>query len=86
MANWFESFAPESTKLDQPTFEEVDTDEYDVDASVSGYERSDRNTLSEIVTTVTTTGDEPAANDIADQATETDLDAALAEILNEEEN
>lgn len=49
MAHWFESFTPETTGLDAPPTAS------DIDASVNGYERGDRNSLDEIVTTVTTT-------------------------------
>jgi len=54
VANMFESLAPASSKIEN-IGDEAPAD--DVDASISGYDRGDRNGLSEIVTTVTTTDD-----------------------------
>jgi len=54
VANMFESLAPASSKIEN-IGDETPAD--DVDASISGYDRGDRNGLSEIVTTVTTTDD-----------------------------
>lgn len=85
MANWFESFTPETADLDAPVKpSQVGADE---DAAINGYERGDRNSLNEIVTTVTTT--DPA---IAATAPQTQDDAKpgakqddpIADILNEE--
>ena len=52
VANWFESFTPEEAYIENDLDDAADDG---LDASVSGYDRSDRNGLSEIVTTVTTT-------------------------------
>ena len=80
MANWFEGFTPETADLDAPA-------EPAEDAAVSGYERGDRNSLNEIVTTVTTT--DPAIAASAPEA-EDETPAAeeendpIADILNED--
>ncbi len=67
LANWFESFAPASTELEGIGAE---TAEPEGDAAEAGYNRADRSSLNEIVTTVTTTGEDPEApapeEDIAD--------------------
>lgn len=55
VASWFESFAPASTEL-----EGIGTSTPENDAAETGYDRADRSSLDEIVTTVTTTGDDPA--------------------------
>lgn len=78
MANWFESFTPETADLDAPVKPEED-------AAVSGYDRSDRNSLNEIVTTVTTT--DPAIETSApgaENASEPNEEDPIADILNEE--
>ena len=66
MAEWFESFAPAAAGIDaagEPAEEEAS-----VDASVRGYDRGDRNTLSEIVATVTTTDEAVGIRDGAGEA------------------
>lgn len=79
MANWFESFTPETADLDAPVAPVEDT----VDPSLSGYERSDRNGLNEIVTTVTTT--DPAISETAPETEDdSNQDDPIADILNEE--
>jgi len=52
IANWFEGFTPEQAYIESA---DDDAEEDAVDASLNGYDRGDRNGLSEIVTTVTTT-------------------------------
>lgn len=80
MANWFESFTPETADLDAPVKPVDETD----DPSVTGYERSDRNGLNEIVTTVTTTDPTiSATSPDAEPQDDTD-DDPIADILNEE--
>ncbi|WP_375204027.1 CvpA family protein [Hyphococcus sp.] len=88
MAHWFESFTPETADLDAPTApSQIDPED---DAAVSGYDRSDRNSLNEIVTTVTTT--DPAIADSAPGAENADAtdngtaeeDDPIADILNED--
>ena len=86
MAHWVESFTPETADLDAPVLPEEEA----VDASVSGYDRSDRNSLNEIVTTVTTTDPTIAATAPGSQnsaaAADEEVDP-LADILaNEEED
>ena len=56
LASWFEGFAPASTELEGIGAEVT---EPEGDAAENGYGRSDRSSLNEIVTTVTTTGDDP---------------------------
>ncbi len=84
MANWFESFTPESADLDAP----VKPVEDNTDAAISGYDRSDRNNLNEIVTTVTTT--DPAIAESTPSAQETPADEEeedpIADILNQEDD
>ena len=95
MADWFESFAPAAAGIDAA--EEPEEEETTVDASVSGYDRGDRNTLSEIVTTVTTTDQTgagqtgaPETSDAAVGVAERSLqqmsaeDDPIAEILQED--
>lgn len=60
VANWFEGFAPGATDLEGLGGEAPAPDG---DAADQGYDRADRNSLDEIVTTVTTTSDEPASED-----------------------
>lgn len=84
MASWFESFTPETSDLDAPV---RTSPEDDVDAAISGYQRSDRNGLNEIVTTVTTTdptiaATSPDAQD-APEKEEDELDP-IADIIEEE--
>lgn len=85
MAHWFESFTPETADLDAPVKpSQVSPDE---DAAVSGYDRSDRNGMNEIVTTVTTTdpaiaATAPDAQDDDEKADEED--DPIADILKEE--
>lgn len=81
MANWFESFTPETADLDAPS--QIDPED---DAALSGYDRSDRNNLNEIVTTVTTTdpaieATAPGAEDANEPAEDDD---PIADILNED--
>lgn len=87
MANWFESFTPETADLHAPV--KPANEEDDMDAAVSGYPRSDRNGLNEIVTTVTTTDPTIAATspDAADNRNveEDELDP-IADIIEEEES
>ncbi|MEX6634673.1 CvpA family protein [Hyphococcus lacteus] len=83
MAHWFESFTPETADLDAP--EKAKNDKDAVDASVSGYQRSDRKGLNEIVTTVTTTDPAIAATQTPTEQPKAseELDP-IADILNEE--
>ena len=83
MANWFESFTPETADLDAP----VKPVEDDVDASISGYDRSDRTNLNEIVTTVTTTDPAITESRAAESETQdyTDEDP-IADILNQDDD
>lgn len=65
VANWFESFAPASTELDGIGAQPAEAQ----NADDVGYGRVDRSGLDEIVTTVTTDGDDPKTqpdDDIAD--------------------
>lgn len=88
MADWFEGFAPAATRIENVNGAEEE--ETPVDASVSGYDRGDRNTLSEIVTTVTTT-DETQPVEAFEAETERSLQQSsqdsdpIAEILQEED-
>ena len=88
VASWFEGFAPEATYIENASSDEEGED----DAALEGYQRTDRNGLEEIVTTVTTTDPailetsaEPA--DIAADAEErSELEESIADILiNEDE-
>ncbi len=83
MAHWFDSFTPESSDLDAPVKpSQVEPAE---DAAVSGYDRGDRNGMSEIVTTVTTTDPAIAATAPGTQEeAETESEDPIADILNEE--
>jgi len=67
LAGWFESFAPSSTELEGIGAEPAQTTS---DAGEEGYDRADRTSLDEIVTTVTTNGEDPEPpadeDDIAD--------------------
>lgn len=79
MAQWFESFAPESAYIESQPLPEPKGN-----ASVQGYDRGDRNGLSEIVTTVTTT-DEAESGDATSESPDEDAsEDAIAEILAEE--
>lgn len=80
MANWFETFAPESSKI-----ETITTKDEEENAAIEGYGRTDRNGLEEIVTTVTTT--ESALSDPTPiDAPESDnYEDAIADILIEED-
>lgn len=83
MANWFESFTPETADLDAP----VKPVEDDVDASISGYDRSDRTNLNEIVTTVTTTDPAITESRAAESETQDDTDEdPIADILNQDDD
>ena len=83
MAHWFESFTPETADLDARRR----CIEDDADASISGYERSDRNSLNEIVTTVTTTDPAILESQPADENTEPNAgdEDPIADILNQED-
>lgn len=84
MAQWFEGFAPEEAQIENMNGAAASDEE--VDPSVSGYDRGDRNTLSEIVTTVTTTDSASAGASPAGEtqsAAEGDL---IADILQEEDS
>ncbi len=67
LAGWFENFAPASTELESVGAEPAQTEG---DAATDGYDRADRSSLNEIVTTVTTNGEDPETpageDDIAD--------------------
>lgn len=83
MASWFESFTPETADLDAP----VKPVEDEVDAAISGYDRSDRSNLNEIVTTVTTTDpaiteSRPAEEEVAKEEDED----PIADILNQDDD
>ncbi len=84
MAHWFESFTPETADLDAP----VKPVEEDVDASISGYDRSDRSNLNEIVTTVTTTDPAIAESQPAEDETQDgdEDEDPIADILNQDDN
>lgn len=83
MASWFETFTPETADLDAP----VKPVEDEVDAAISGYDRSDRSNLNEIVTTVTTTDPAISESRPADEeaADEEDEDP-IADILNQDDD
>lgn len=70
LAGWFEGFAPASTELENVGAEPAQANG---DAAQDGYDRADRTSLDEIVTTVTTNGEDPQApaaeDDIADLLT-----------------
>ena len=92
MANWFESFAPASTNLENALTD--NTDGSNDDATANGYEATDRNTLSEIVTTVTTTGESfDPANEIVGTDTvdiegvdpDTTAEPTIEDILNQDD-
>ncbi len=92
MAEWFEGFAPAAAGIEVPPETAGDGEEETVDASVRGYGRGERNTLSEIVTTVTTT-DQPATGAVSGgagvperalQGSSKGEDDPIAEILQEE--
>lgn len=79
MANWFQSFTPDEAYIESgPAGEE----KAEPDPAESGYDRLDRNSLSEIVTTVTTS-DETLVEETPETATdETD---SIADILQDQE-
>lgn len=88
MADWFESFAPASSRIENVNGAEEDKPT--VDASVSGYDRGDRNTLSEIVTTVTTTDETQPLDTLEAEAERSLQDPVqdgdpIADILQEED-
>ena len=78
MAHWFEGFTPEQAYIESTN---DDAEEDAVDASLNGYDRGDRNGLSEIVTTVTTT--DPLIEATAEENAENTLDAANTESAEE---
>jgi membrane protein required for colicin V production len=55
MAKWFQSFTPDDAYIENAAPADRDKDDT-ADAAQDGYDRIDRNGLTEIVTTVTTTG------------------------------
>ncbi|MHA7873128.1 MAG: CvpA family protein [Hyphococcus sp.] len=71
MAHWFQSFTPDDAYIEQSAPSSVE------DPAENGYDRADRNGLSEIVTTVTTT-DEPSVQS-------GNQDDPIAEILEEDD-
>lgn len=77
MANWFQSFTPEDAYIESAPPPTATEDEYD--PVENGYDRADRNGLSEIVTTVTTS-DEDISTD------ETDTIDSIADILEEDDS
>ncbi len=77
MANWFQSFTPEEAYIESAPPPPATEDEYD--PVENGYDRADRNGLSEIVTTVTTS-DEDISTD------ETDTIDSIADILEEDDS
>lgn len=77
MANWFQSFTPEDAYIESAPPPTATEDEYD--PVESGYDRADRNGLSEIVTTVTTS-DEDISTD------ETNTIDSIADILEEDDS
>ena len=77
MANWFQSFTPEEAYIESAP-PPAATDE-DYDPVENGYDRADRNGLSEIVTTVTTTDEDISAD-------ETDTLDSIADILEEDDS
>lgn len=83
VAHWFENFTPEGAYIENAapaSDDDEEEDEEEVDATLNGYGRSDRNSLSEIVTTVTTT-DETAEED-DDEAPDAD---DIADLIEEED-
>ena len=77
VAQWFESFAPESSDLQQ-TLDGQQEDQ--VDAAANGYGREDRSALSEIVTTVTTSSPDADATNTDQQGDQ------IADVIAEENN
>jgi len=80
MADWFQSFTPEDAYIEGTPVDDNETTE--PDPAESGYDRLDRNSLSEIVTTVTTS-DEATTTDTTLDAT-TENEDPIADILEEE--
>lgn len=80
MANWFQSFTPEEAYIENaPSADDADNEP---DPAESGYDRLDRNSLSEIVTTVTTSDEAP--DDLSNDVIPSDADP-IADILEEED-
>lgn len=79
MADWFESFAPESAYIESQPLPEPKGD-----ATVQGYDRGDRNGLSEIVTTVTTDDGADSQDASAESGDEDKSEDAIADILAED--
>jgi len=77
MANWFQSFTPEDAYIESAPPPTATEDDYD--PVENGYERADRNGLSEIVTTVTTS-DEDISTEEADPSD------SIADILEEDDS
>lgn len=80
MAQWFETFAPDSAYIESQPLPEPDEN-----ATVQGYDREDRNGLSEIVTTVTTTEEAETDEETTDSPDGEPDEDAIADILAEEE-
>lgn len=79
MADWFESFAPESAYIESQPLPEPKGD-----ATVQGYDRGDRNGLSEIVTTVTTDDEADTQDAPSESGDEDKSEDAIADILAED--
>lgn len=79
MANWFQSFTPDDAYIESAP---ADDKEAEPDPAESGYDRLDRNSLSEIVTTVTTSDETPVEGTPGTATDETD---SIADILQEQE-
>jgi uncharacterized membrane protein required for colicin V production len=79
LASWFESFAPASTDLEGLGADSLGAEPEDApqDAAQDGYGRAERTSLDEIVTTVTTTDEEPATPDPATPDGETSIEDIL---------
>ncbi|MEO1242480.1 MAG: CvpA family protein [Pseudomonadota bacterium] len=83
MANWFQSFTPDEAYIESaPTDDKEDDKEDEPDPAESGYDRLDRNSLSEIVTTVTTSDETPVEGTPGTATDETD---SIADILQDQE-
>ncbi|MEM9619588.1 MAG: CvpA family protein [Pseudomonadota bacterium] len=80
MANWFQSFTPDEAYIESAP--PAGQEEAEPDPAESGYDRLDRNSLSEIVTTVTTSDEAPVEETPETATNETD---SIADILQEED-
>ena len=83
MAEWFQSFTPDEAYIDNGGTQQEPSSDTDTtsDAAQNGYGRADRNGLSEIVSTVTTTDSAPAQEDPTDAP---DLDD-IADLIEQED-